>query len=161
MRSTAQALRRAYEAMPAPKLVFAIGSCACGGGIWFDTYSVMGGVEKVVPVDFCIPGCPPRPEAILHGVAVALGILGKTVVAREPLAQPVFPFPRYQPCPAQRGRPSRSRARKPDRQVEPRRRRSARGAPRPRWTCRAVGPQRAFSLRPEMACPGRKSVVAP
>ena len=83
--------------MPAPKLVFAIGSCACGGGIWFDTYTVMGRVEKVIPVDFYIPGCPPRPEAILYGVAVALGILGKGVAPRPPLVQPVFPFPRYQP----------------------------------------------------------------
>ena len=67
MRSTAKALRRAYEAMPAPKLVFAIGSCACGGGIWFDSYSVLGPVEKIVPVNFYIPGCPPRPEALMHG----------------------------------------------------------------------------------------------
>ncbi len=62
MRSTAQALKRAYEAMPAPKLVFAIGSCACGGGIWFDSYSVLGPVEKIVPVNYYIPGCPPRPK---------------------------------------------------------------------------------------------------
>jgi len=103
LRSTAQALRRAYEAMPAPKVVIAVGSCATGGGPWFDGYAVMGGVDKVVPVDFWVPGCPPRPEAILHGVAVALGILGKAVGPREPLAQPAFPFPRYQPCPEQGG----------------------------------------------------------
>lgn len=65
LRSTAKALRRAYDAMPAPKLVFAIGSCACGGGIWHDTYAVLGPVETVVPVNFYIPGCPPRPEAII------------------------------------------------------------------------------------------------
>ena len=56
MRSTADALRRAYDAMPAPKLVFAIGSCACGGGLWFDSYSVLGPVEKVVPVSYYLPG---------------------------------------------------------------------------------------------------------
>ncbi len=48
-RATAKALKRAYDAMPAPKLVFAIGSCACGGGIWYDTYNIIGPVEKVIP----------------------------------------------------------------------------------------------------------------
>ena len=78
-RQVASAVKRVYEATPAPKLVFAIGSCACGGGIWYDTYSVLGGAVKVLPVDFYIPGCPPRPEAILYGVAVALGLAPKKV----------------------------------------------------------------------------------
>jgi Ni,Fe-hydrogenase III small subunit len=96
MRSSATALKRAYDAMPAPKLVFAIGSCACGGGIWFDTYSVIGPVEKVLPVNYYIPGCPPRPEAIIYGVAVALGLVDKRVspVEFKPLS---FPIPRYHP----------------------------------------------------------------
>ena len=76
-RQVAPAVKRLWEAVPAPKLVFAIGSCAAGGGIWFDTYNVIGGAEKVLPVDFYIPGCPPRPEAILYGVAVALGLAPK------------------------------------------------------------------------------------
>jgi Ni,Fe-hydrogenase III small subunit len=71
-RATADALRRAYEAMPSPKLVFAIGSCACGGGVWYDTYNVLGPIEKVIPVNFYIPGCPPRPEAIIDGVVKLL-----------------------------------------------------------------------------------------
>jgi len=76
-RQVAPAVRRVYEAVPAPKLVFAIGSCACGGGIWHDSYNILGGAEKALPVDFYIPGCPPRPEAILYGVAVALGLAPK------------------------------------------------------------------------------------
>ena len=72
-RQVAPAVRRLYEATPAPKLVFAIGSCACGGGIWHDSYNIIGGADKVLPVDFYIPGCPPRPEAILYGVAVGRG----------------------------------------------------------------------------------------
>ena len=69
--------------MPDPKLVFAVGSCAVGGGIWFDTYAILGGVDKVLPVDYHIPGCPPRPEAILYGVAVALGLAPKKVEGKD------------------------------------------------------------------------------
>src|SRR4030042_2843062 len=54
-RQVAPALKRLWEAVPAPKLVFAIGSCAVGGGIWFDSYSVIGGAEKVFPVNFFVP----------------------------------------------------------------------------------------------------------
>jgi Ni,Fe-hydrogenase III small subunit len=73
-RQVAPALRRLIDAVPRPRLIFAIGSCATGGGSWFDSYNVLGGADKVVPVDFYVPGCPPRPEAILYGIAVALGI---------------------------------------------------------------------------------------
>jgi len=76
--------------VPDPKLVFAIGSCATGGGIWFDSYNVVGGVDKVIPVNFYIPGCPPRPEAILFGVAIALGLVDKKVAA-EYLKEKGFP----------------------------------------------------------------------
>ena len=96
MRSTAAALRRAYEAMPEPRLVFAIGSCACGGGIWHDSYTVLGPVEKIVPVAYYIPGCPPRPEAILYGVALALGLVDKKTCPVR-FQQRKLPIPRYHP----------------------------------------------------------------
>jgi Ni,Fe-hydrogenase III small subunit len=85
-RQVAPALRRLIDAVPAPRLVFAIGSCACGGGMWYDTYNVLGGAANVIPVDFYVPGCPPRPEAILYGVALALGLVPKKV-GRECLRQ--------------------------------------------------------------------------
>ena len=72
-------LRRLYDAVPDPKIVVAIGACAVGGGPWFDTYNVVGGVDQVVPVDLYIPGCPARPEAILHGVAQLLDLAKKKV----------------------------------------------------------------------------------
>lgn len=72
-------LKELYDAVPNPKLVIACGSCAVGGGVWFDSYHTMGGLDKVLPVDFYIPGCPPRPEAILWGIAVAMGLVDKQV----------------------------------------------------------------------------------
>jgi len=68
-----------YEAVPDPKVVIGVGSCCTGGGIWFDTYHVEGGLGSVLPVDYYIPGCPPRPEAILHAVTVAMGLKQPTL----------------------------------------------------------------------------------
>jgi Ni,Fe-hydrogenase III small subunit len=85
-RQVAPALQRLLDAVPEPKLVFAVGSCACGGGSWFDSYSVLGGADRAISVDYYIPGCPPRPEAILYGVALALGLAPKKV-APEVLRQ--------------------------------------------------------------------------
>jgi membrane-bound hydrogenase subunit mbhJ len=74
-RNAESRLLRLYDAVPNPKVVIACGSCAVGGGIWFDSYHTLGGCDKVIPVDFYIPGCPPRPEAILWGAAVAMGLV--------------------------------------------------------------------------------------
>ena len=85
-RQVVPALKKLYDAVPNPKLVIAIGSCPTGGNIWFDSYATMGGLDKILPVNFFVPGCPPRPEAILYGVAVALGLAPKKI-APEILSQ--------------------------------------------------------------------------
>lgn len=66
------ALKRTYEATPEPKVVVAVGACGCSGGIFGDTYATTGGIDKIVPVDVYIPGCPPRPEAVLYGLLLAV-----------------------------------------------------------------------------------------
>ena len=67
-RQARERLLRIYEQMPDPKFVIAIGSCALSGGVFQGCYNVMGGIDQVIPVDVFIPGCPPRPEAIIYGV---------------------------------------------------------------------------------------------
>jgi Ni,Fe-hydrogenase III small subunit/NAD-dependent dihydropyrimidine dehydrogenase PreA subunit len=69
------ALRRTYEAAPEPRVVVAVGACGCSGGIFGEaTYASVGGVDRVLPVDVYVPGCPPRPQAILNGLLAAMGI---------------------------------------------------------------------------------------
>lgn len=68
-----QALLDTYEAMAEPRLVAAMGVCPITGGVFADSYAVIGPLDRLLPVDVYIPGCPPRPQAILHGLLVALG----------------------------------------------------------------------------------------
>ena len=65
----APVLRRLYDALPQPAYVMAFGACASSGGPYWDSYCVARGVETVLPVDVLVPGCPPRPEALLQGLA--------------------------------------------------------------------------------------------
>jgi ech hydrogenase subunit C len=67
-----QVLKNLYEQMPYPKVVVAIGACGLSGGIFRQTYNVLGGIDKVIPVDVYVPGCPAKPEAIIDGVVMAL-----------------------------------------------------------------------------------------
>ena len=68
-------VKQIYEQMPKPKVVVAVGICACSGGIFKDCYNVMGGVDQVIPVDAYVPGCAARPEAIIDAVVKGLGVL--------------------------------------------------------------------------------------
>lgn len=65
-------LRNVYEQIPEPKVVVAIGACACTGGVFADCYNVIEGVDKVIPVDVYVPGCAARPEAIIDGVVLGI-----------------------------------------------------------------------------------------
>jgi NADH-quinone oxidoreductase B subunit len=82
-------LLRVYEQMPEPKFVIAVGSCAISGGAFQGCYNVVGHVDEVIPVDIYVPGCPPRPEAIIDGVAKLLGKL-QTPAAARPVEETVI-----------------------------------------------------------------------
>lgn len=70
-RDFADKLRRIYEQMPDPKAVVVIGNCGTTGGVFYDSYNIAGPIDEIIPVDVYIPGCPPRPEAIIDGIVKA------------------------------------------------------------------------------------------
>lgn len=78
----ASRIERLYDQMAAPKYVIAMGSCAVGGGPFAGGYNVLAGVDSIVPVDVYVPGCPPRPEALIHGLL----LLQDRIAAGEPSA---------------------------------------------------------------------------
>jgi NADH-quinone oxidoreductase B subunit len=86
-RQARERLLRIYEQMPAPKFVVAVGTCSISGGAFLGCYNTLGGIDQVIPVDVFIPGCPPRPEAIVDCIIQLLGALqsGTYTAAKEPL----------------------------------------------------------------------------
>lgn len=68
-------LKQIYDQMPSPKIIIAVGACGTSGGIFKEAYNVVGGVDKVIPVDVYVPGCPAKPEAIIDGVVEGLAKL--------------------------------------------------------------------------------------
>ena len=72
-------LKNIYDQMPEPKAVIAIGACGNTGGVFREAYNVVGGVDKVIPVDVYVPGCPAKPEAIIDGVVAGLAKFAQKV----------------------------------------------------------------------------------
>lgn len=72
-----EVVKQLYEQMPNPKVVVAIGICACSGGVFRECYNILGGVDTVIPVDVYVPGCAARPESIIDGVVKGLTVLEK------------------------------------------------------------------------------------
>jgi ech hydrogenase subunit C len=76
-RRTARVLKNLYEQMPDPKVVLSVGTCSISGGVFHKCYNILGGVDKVLPVDVYVPGCAVKPEGIIDGVVMALDKLKK------------------------------------------------------------------------------------
>ncbi|MFH1609425.1 MAG: NADH-quinone oxidoreductase subunit B family protein [Candidatus Bipolaricaulota bacterium] len=82
-RPMAERLKRVYEQTPDPKVVVVVGGCGATSGVFYDSYNVAGPVDQIVPVAVYVPGCPPRPEAIIHGVVTAVAKLEQAVAGAK------------------------------------------------------------------------------
>ena len=96
-RQSKDRLIRIYEQMPEPKYVLALGSCGISGGVFHDCYCVEGGVNDVIPVDVFVPGCPPRPEAMINGLVTLLGKMKADRAEKKPGKPTIFPLQEKDP----------------------------------------------------------------
>ncbi len=83
-----EVVRNLYDQIPDPKVVVAIGVCACSGGVFRETYNIAGGIDRIIPVDVYVPGCAARPESIIDGIVQALSILNEKQQTRNGRRKP-------------------------------------------------------------------------